>query len=203
MKKIVIIPEHIYEKWDGQKFLGNDREGIRMAFDAFQMYYGQQNNFICEYYFRNSLLNSNEIFKASCNSSGDIGVVNTGCSDMASVISALSKKDAQNSWFFVDIWSDESKSFGNSIVLADIIAKTTKNFIFFNRVGGDELYMREFYDDRKSFVDEIETKYKGLPAEYYYKGDYFSMLKETKEYYLDSGIIKFGDNICSEKLSLL
>ena len=35
MKKIVIIPEHVYEKWDGQKFLGIDKEGIKMAFNAF------------------------------------------------------------------------------------------------------------------------------------------------------------------------
>ena len=39
MKKIVIIPEHIYEKWDGKKFLEVDRTGVKIAFDAFLKYY--------------------------------------------------------------------------------------------------------------------------------------------------------------------
>ena len=203
MKKIVIIPEHIYEKWDGKKFLEVDRTGVKIAFDAFLKYYGKRNDFICEYYFRNALLGGKEISKASCNSNGEITVISTGCFDMVSVISGLSKNDVKNSWFFIDIWSDESNSFGNSLDLADIVIKSTNNFIFFNKVGGDELYMREFNDDKRSFVDEIESKYKGLPAEFYYQGDYFSMLRDTKEYYLDSNKIKFDDSINSDELSNL
>ncbi len=200
MKKIVIVPEHIYEEWDEDTFEGYR---VREAILSFRNSFSDRQDLTLEYYFRNRK-NKGVIQKAVSNANGKISVVDTESSDIVQVFSNLSKEDKRDSLFLIDIWCDESKHFGTTMqTLADIISKCTNNFAFFNKVGGDELYMREWNDDKKSFVQEIREKYKGKLAENLLIAGYPRIFDYLQIEYFDKDLLKFGDDIdtCKQNLS--
>ncbi len=202
MRKIVIVPEHFDADWDGENISYN----IKKVFSSYLKNLETEKDFICEYYFRN-LLNKKdskidkkemEIQKAICNSKGEISVVETGKTDIISVFSDLQQEDIKNSFFFIDVWCDESSHGTIMQSLADIISASTVNFAFFNEFGGHEL--SDSSCSGKGLKSRLYEKYKGLPAE-----RYLEMLTENCPNYLkrnlDKGVFKIGDNTSSNKIN--